>query len=147
MPARAFSVEDGNIGNTTITTARTRAYSDIDLSFAKKGSGDVFKKQHAAAVKQAVRNLLLTNYSEKPFMPDFGGDLTSMLFRLSTEIDDDNLEDDIIKAIETYEPRAEVLNVNTIISPDSNEVRATVTFRVISTQEETSVEINLTRLR
>ena len=147
MPARAFSVEDGNIGNTTIVTARTRAYSDIDLSFAKKGSGDVFKKQHAAAVKQAVRNLLLTNYSEKPFMPDFGGDLTSMLFRLSTEIDDDNLEDDIIKAIETYEPRAEVLNVNTIISPDSNEVRVTVTFKVISTQEETSVEINLTRLR
>ena len=147
MPARAFSVEDGNIGNTTIVTARTRAYSDIDLSFAKKGSGDVFKKQHAAAVKQAVRNLLLTNYSEKPFMPDFGGDLTSMLFRLSTEIDDDNLEDDIIKAIETYEPRAEVLNINTIISPDSNEVRVTVTFRVISTQEETSVEINLTRLR
>ena len=147
MPARAFSVEDGNIGNTTILTARTKFYSDLDLSFAKKGSGDVFKKQHAAAVKQAVRNLLLTNYSEKPFMPDFGGDLTSMLFRLSTEIDDDNLEDDIIKAIETYEPRAEVLNVNTIISPDSNEVRATVTFRVISTQEETFVEINLTRLR
>ena len=147
MPARAFSVEDGNIGNTTIVTARTRAYSDIDLSFAKKGSGDVFKKQHAAAVKQAVRNLLLTNYSEKPFMPDFGGDLTSMLFRLSTEIDDDYLEDDIIKAIETYEPRAEVLNINTIISPDSNEVRVTVTFKVISTQEETSVEINLTRLR
>ena len=147
MPARAFSVEDGNIGNTTILTARTKFYSDLDLSFAKKGSGDVFKKQHAAAVKQAVRKLLLTNYSEKPFMPDFGGDLTSMLFRLSTEIDDDNLEDDIIKAIETYEPRAEVLNVNTIISPDSNEVRATVTFRVISTQEETSVEINLTRLR
>ena len=98
-------------------------------------------------MKQAVRNLLLTNYSEKPFMPDFGGDLTSMLFRLSTEIDDDYLEDDIIKAIETYEPRAEVLNINTIISPDSNEVRVTVTFKVISTQEETSVEINLTRLR
>ena len=70
-----------------------------------------------------------------------------MLFRLSTDIDDDTLEDDIIKAIETYEPRAEVLNVNSVISPDSNEVRVTVTFKVISTQEETFVEINLTRLR
>ena len=70
-----------------------------------------------------------------------------MLFRLSTDIDDDTLEDDIIKAIETYEPRAEVLNVNSIISPDSNEVKVTVTFKVISTQEETFVEINLTRLR
>ena len=147
MPAKAFSIEDGNLSNKTIITARERVYSDIDLSFAKKGSGDVFKKQHAAAVKQAVRNLLLTNYSEKPFLPRFGGDLNSMLFRLSTDIDDDTLEDDIIKAIETYEPRAEVLNVNSVISPDSNEVRVTVTFKVISTQEETFVEINLTRLR
>ena len=147
MPAKAFSIEDGNLSNKTIITARERVYSDIDLSFAKKGSGDVFKKQHAAAVKQAVRNLLLTNYSEKPFLPRFGGDLNSMLFRLSTDIDDDTLEDDIIKAIETYEPRAEVLNVNSIISPDSNEVKVTVTFKVISTQEETFVEINLTRLR
>ena len=40
MPARAFSVEDGNIGNTTVLTARTKFYSDLDLSFAKKGSGD-----------------------------------------------------------------------------------------------------------
>jgi phage baseplate assembly protein W len=147
MPTRAFSVEDGNIGTKTITTARTRSYSDIDLSFAKKGSGDIFKKEHAAAVKQAVRNLLLTNYAEKPFLPRFGGDLNAMLFRLSTEIDDDYLEDDIINAIETYEPRAKVLNINSIISADSNEVRVTVTFRVLSTQEESFVEINLTRLR
>ena len=147
MPTRAFAVEDGNIGLTTITTSRTRSYSDIDLSFTAKASGDIFKKSHGAAVKQAVKNLLLTNFSEKPFIPNYGGDLNAMLFRLSTEIDDDHLEDDIIKAIETYEPRAEVLNINTIISPDSNEVRVTVTFKVISTQEETSVEINLTRLR
>jgi phage baseplate assembly protein W len=147
MPARAFSVEDGNIGNTTILTARTKFYSDLDLSFAKKGSGDVFKKQHAAAVKQAVRNLLLTNYSEKPFLPGFGGDLNSMLFRLSTDIDDDNLEDDIIKAIETYEPRAKVLGVTTKVSPDNHEVKATVNFQIVNTLEESFVEISLTRLR
>ena len=147
MPARAFSIEDGNIGNTSILTARTNVYSDLDLTFAKKGSGDIFKKQHAASVKQAIRNLLLTNYSEKPFLPRFGGDLNSMLFRLSTDIDDDNLEDDIIKAIETFEPRAQVLGVTTVVSPDNHEVRATVTFKVINTLEESFVEISLTRLR
>ena len=147
MPTRAFSIEDWNIGNKTINTARNSFFSDIDLTFAKKGSGDVFKKQHAAAVKQAVRNLLLTNFSEKPFLPRFGGDLNSMLFRLSTDIDDDQLEDDIIKAIESYEPRAKVLNINTIVSPDNHEVRATVTFQVVSTQEQAFVEISLTRLR
>ena len=147
MPARAFSIEDGNIGNTSILTAKNNVYSDLDLVFAKKGSGDIFKKQHAAAVKQAVRNLLLTNYSEKPFLPEFGGDLNSMLFRLSTDIDDDNLEDDIIKAIETYEPRAKVLGVTTKVSPDNHEVKATVNFQVVNTLEESFVEISLTRLR
>tara|TARA_Y100001972_G_scaffold114887_1_gene150939 strand:- start:286 stop:729 length:444 start_codon:yes stop_codon:yes gene_type:complete len=147
MPLRAFSIEDGNIGNTSILTAKNNVYSDLDLVFAKKGSGDIFKKQHAAAVKQAVRNLLLTNFSEKPFLPGFGGDLNSMLFRLSTDIDDDNLEDDIIKAIETYEPRAKVLGVTTKVSPDNHEVKATVNFQIINTLEESFVEISLTRLR
>ena len=147
MPTRAFAVEDGNTQLSTITTSRTKSYNDIDLSFTAKPSGDIYKKSHAAAVKQAIKNILLTNYSEKPFLPNFGGDLNAMLFRLSTEIDDDMLEDDIISAIESYEPRAEVLNIKTSVNSDWHEVKATVTFQVISTQEESSVDISLTRLR
>ena len=147
MPSRAFSIEDGNIGTKNILTSRREEYSDIDLSFAKKGSGDIFKKSHSAAVKQAVRNLLLTNFSEKPFLPLFGADLNSMLFRLRSDIDDDTLEDDIIKAIETFEPRARVLNIKNVISPDTNEVKVTVTFQVINTSEEAFVDVSLTRLR
>ena len=147
MPSRAFSIEDGNIGNKSILTSRREEYLDIDLSFAKKGSGDIFKKSSAAAVKQAVRNLLLTNFAEKPFLSRFGADLNSMLFRLSSDIDDDTLEDDIINAIETYEPRARVLNIKSNISPDTNEVNITVTFQIINTSEEAFVDVSLTRLR
>ncbi len=147
MPTRAFSVEDGNIGSKTIITSRSRAYSDIDLTFSKRPSGDIFKKQHAAAVKQAVKNLLLTNYAEKPFLERFGGDLNALLFRLSTEIDDANLEDRIIRSIELFEPRAKVLNVASEVKPDSHEVRVTVTFQVVSTLETVQVEVSLTRLR
>ena len=98
-------------------------------------------------MKQAVRNLLLTNFAEKPFLPRFGADLNSMLFRLSSDIDDDTLEDDIIKAIETFEPRARVLNIKSNISPDTNEVSVTVTFQIINTSEEAFVDVSLTRLR
>ena len=90
MPLRAFSIEDGNLGSKTILTSRTKVSKDIDLSFAKKPSGDVFKKTDAAAVKQAVKNLLLTNFSEKPFLPRFGGNLNSLLFALNTDIDDED---------------------------------------------------------
>ena len=147
MPIRAFAVEDGNIGSKTILTSQTRSSLDIDLSFTKKASGDIFKKQHAAAVKQAVRNLLLTNFSEKPFQPRFGGNLNSLLFALNTDIDDEDLEEQIIQAIEIFEPRAKVLNIATNLNEDSHEIKVSVTFKVINTNETVTNNIDLTRLR
>ena len=147
MPTRAFSIEDGNLGSKTILTSRTKSSEDIDLSFAAKPSGDVFKKTDAAAVKQAVKNLLLTNFSEKPFLPRFGGNLNSLLFALNTDIDDEDLEEQIISAIETYEPRARVTNIRSNINDDQHQVKVTVTFRIINSNETVTTNIDLTRLR
>src|SRR6056300_914717 len=147
MPARAFSIEDGNLGSKTILTARTKSSQDIDLSFAKKASGDVFKKTDAAAVKQAVKNLLLRHFSEKPFQPRFGGNLNSLLFALNTDIDDAELKEQITIAIETFEPRAEVLNITSNLREDSHEIKVTVTFKVVNTSQVVTTDINLTRLR
>ena len=147
MPVRAFSIEDGNLGSKTILTSRTKSSEDIDLSFAAKPSGDVFKKTDAAAVKQAVKNLLLTNFSEKPFLPRFGGNLNSLLFALNTDIDDEDLEEQIISAIETYEPRARVTNIRSNINDDQHQVKVTVTFRIINSNETVTTNIDLTRLR
>ena len=46
MPTRAFSIEDGNIGTNTLVSSRTETYKDIDLTFTKKASGDIFKKKN-----------------------------------------------------------------------------------------------------
>ena len=70
---KAFSVEDGNLNSQPIIATRKVAYSDIDLTFTAKPSGDIYKKVDAADVKQSVKNLLLTNYTEKPFNMLFGG--------------------------------------------------------------------------
>ena len=147
MPVRAFSVEDGNIGSNQIITSRTKFSKDIDLSFAKRPSGDVFKKEHAAAVKQAVKNILLTNFSEKPFLPRYGGNLNALLFALNTDFSEEEIKERIIQTIEIFEPRAIVLNVSTILNDDSHEVKITVTFRAVNTNQTVVTELNLTRLR
>mgnify|MGYP005722743355 FL=1 len=147
MPVRAFSVEDGNIGSNQIITSRTKFSKDIDLSFAKRPSGDVFKKEHAAAVKQAVKNILLTNFSEKPVLPRVGGNLNALLFALNTDFSEEEIKERIIQTIEIFEPRAIVLNVSTILNDDSHEVKITVTFRVVNTNQTVVTELNLTRLR
>ena len=145
--AKVFSIEDGNIGNANIISARKITYADIDLSFANKPSGDIFKKEHAAAVKQSVRNLLMTNFSEKPFLPRYGGNLNSFLFSLNTEVDELALEEKIIETVEIFEPRASVKNVEVISNDNRNEIAVTVTFQVLSTNEVITTEISLTRLR
>ena len=54
MP-RVFSQEDGGLDNASIITSRKKVYKDIDLTFAVRTMGDVFKKTDAASVKQAVK--------------------------------------------------------------------------------------------
>lgn len=145
--SRAFSIEDGNLQSKSITVARELTYSDIDLTFTPKPSGDLYKKNDAADVKQSVKNLLLTNYTEKPFNMRFGGNLSDFLFELETDTDIDILADQIIEAVDLYEPRAQVLRVYGNIKPDTNEVRITIEFQVLSTSELVVLDLTLTRLR
>ena len=147
MPVRAFSVEDGNIASSTIISGVNKSYQDIDLTFANNAAGDVFKKNNASAVQQSVKNLLLTNFSEKPFQPRFGGNLNSLLFALNTDIDDNDLKKQIIDSIEIFEPRAQVINITSNLNEDSHEIKVTVTFKVLNTNQVLTTEVNLTRLR
>ena len=146
--ANAFSLEDKNLDVSTILTSRTRAYKDIDLTFKNIPiSGEIYKKTEAAAVKQAVKNLVMTNFGEKPFDPEFGGHVQSLLFELAHEDTEEEIEEQILSAINRYEPRAVALSVIAISDPDRNSVDVTIIFRVVNTQEEVSLSIALARLR
>ena len=147
MVLRVHSIEDGNQQGLSLVSGRRRVYSDIDLTFAKKPDGDVFKKQNVADVKQAVKNLLLTNFGEKPFNPFFGGNLSDFLFELNDGINEADVESEVRLAIENFEPRAQVLDVEAIAMPDNNDIRVTVTFKVVSLDEQVSITVSLARLR
>lgn len=145
--AKAFSIEDGNLTKVPLTSSITKTYKDIDLTFAKKGSGDVFKKTDAAAVKQSVKNILMTNPTEKPFDPYFGGGLNEFLFELSEEFSELDIQEQVAQAIENYEPRARVKAVNVSLNPDFNSMTVNVEFTVITTLENVVLEVDLVRLR
>ena len=144
---RVLSTEDGNLQKSTLISSRTVDYLDIDLTFAKRPSGDIYKKKDAAAVKQSIKNLLLTDFYEKPFQPFFGGNLRAMLFELADEDIEDEVEENIRNAINKYEPRAEILTITVNVLPDQNDMRVSVYFKIISTEETVTFTTNLSRLR
>ena len=147
---RVFSQEDGNLSTRSIITSRTKSYADIDLSFTRKPGTvtDIYKKTDAAAVKQSVKNILMTNRVEKPFLPYYGGNLNSFLFELADdELDVDEIQDVVAESISNFEPRALVRAVDVILRPDNNTINVTVKFQVMNTSELQEIVITLTRLR
>ena len=147
MVSRAFSVEDGNPSNKSIVVSTVSSFSDIDLTFEKKPSGDIYKKFEAAAVKQSVKNILLTNETEKPFNPYFGAGLHAFLFELDYDFDEDIVREEIVSSIENYEPRAQVTNIKVSLISASNEVRITVKFKVVGYDQIQTLDLSMARLR
>ena len=131
----AYAKEDqGDLKVFNISTSRSSNYKDIDLTFKAKGtSGDIFKKENAAAVKQSIKTLLLTNRLEKPFNTDFGGDIQGRLFGLAIDSTASEIKDQVLYTIEKYEPRAEVLDLIVTLDPDRNSLHVNVEFKVINT--------------
>jgi phage baseplate assembly protein W len=145
--ARQFAVEDGNLQTRSIVTSRTVNYKDVDLTFSKKANNDIFKKEDAAAVKQAVKNILMTNPGEKPFRPFYGAVLNRFLFELSEGLEEDEIQDAVAEAISRDEPRAALLGVKSTVDADNNSIRVRVAFRVLNTSAVEEISIDLTRLR
>lgn len=147
MAIKFLAAEDGDLQSRSLVTSRNRIYSDLDLTFNKKPSGDVYKKTDAAAVKQAVKNLLLTNTGEKPFDPYYGGDLNNILFELAGDTSNILLQEYISEAIRNYEPRARIISIVPNVSPDSNTARVRIEFQIVDTQEVVVFETSIIRLR
>lgn len=110
-------------------------------------TGKLIVKKNSEAVKQAVKNLILTNKFERPFRPELGSDVRSRLFDLFDPSTDSNIKYDVRVAMENYEPRAELLDVGVVSDPDTNEVRVNVTFRPVNTTAPVTAVISLDRVR
>lgn len=97
-------------------------YSDLNLTFAKHpGTRDVLKRVDLDAVKNAVRNLILTNRGEKLFMPNFGGDLRGLLFEPLNSVTADLLKRRWNEMLDMYESRA-VINTLSVTHDSSAEI-------------------------
>ena len=134
--------------NTNNSVRSNRAYSDLNLNFNKNpATKDVAKLKDVEAVKRAVRNLILTNRFERPFHPEIGSDIRSLLFENMTPVVEVLLKDRIKETIDVYEPRADVTDIIVSGDSDRNEYRVQIEFRVLNVPNPIVVTEFLQRLR
>ena len=134
--------------NTNNSVRSNRSYSDLNLNFNKNpATKDVAKLKDVEAVKRAVRNLILTNRFERPFHPEIGSDIRSLLFENMTPVVEVLLKDRIKETIDVYEPRADVTDIIVSGDSDRNEYRVQIEFRVLNVPNPIVVTEFLQRLR
>ena len=130
------------------STRNSRAFRDIDLDFTRNVvTNDVTVVEDVIAVKRSVRNLVQTNYYERPFQPELGSNLRAMLFENITPQMSHMISKFIEKLIAAYEPRAQIIQVMTRPNLDRNAYQVTLSFRVVNHPEPVTIESFLERLR
>ena len=126
----------------------TKLFSDIDLSFAPHPvTGDLLAKYDENAVKNSIKNLILTRHFERPFRSAIGSNVTSLLFELEGPALIALVEKEIINTIANFEPRVEVLQVDVTIVPENNNLQAIIYFLIKNTSTPQKVELIIRRTR
>ena len=123
-------------------------YSDIKTNLTVHPvKGDLVLNKNEDAVKRSIRNILLTDFYERPFKPTFGGNIKKLLFDNFTGSTIAIAKQTITKAIENYEPRATVIDVIVSGTPESHQLNIKVIFSVSSRTNADTVDVVLERVR
>lgn len=133
---------------TSLIKKKSITYRDFLPSFLfNNDTNDINVVENEDAVKQSIINILLTNVGERFFNPNFGSDINKMLFENVTPQTSSTLTTLIKTAIENFEPRALLHDVQCTPSPDENAYAVTVVFSTINRTEPITLDFLLNRVR
>jgi phage baseplate assembly protein W len=125
-----------------------KIYADIDLTFTRQpGKGDIALSYDNTAVIRSVRNLLLTNFYERPFQPEVGSNINSLLFEPISAITGFAIEEEIKNVLNNFEPRASLQSIDVTPLEDQNAFFVKVTFYIGNNTAPTAVNLLLERNR
>ena len=110
----------------------TQKYKDVSMSFKSNPlNDDLIGLKYESAIARSIRNIVFTLPGEKFFDPNFGSDISQSLFENIDEISAVTIREEIEYSIKTYEPRVNLLEVESIPNFDNNEYNVVITYEII----------------
>ena len=147
MAANPTAYRDAERTNDSERSAQV--FKDFNFNFTRHPvTGDIAKLTNISAVKASVKNLVQTNFYERPFHPEIGSDVRRALFEPMTPQVASRLGRNIEDVIVNFEPRAELISVIVNARIDRNAYEATIKFNVVNSEtDEQTLNLFLERLR
>jgi phage baseplate assembly protein W len=135
----------------TVFTGKSKKitlYQDFKKNLEKSPvSSDLTVLKDEDAVKESIKNLILTDRGERLMQPDLGGNISGMLFENITPATLILIQNNIRTTIDLYEPRAELIDVIASSNIDDNVVKVEIAFYITNVQQPITLDVFLERTR
>ena len=132
------------IGNNELR--RSRRFDDLLISMKKNAfTDDVSVVKNDNAIKQSIKNLVLTNPGEKHFQPSVGSRVFNLLFEPLDAFTADAVKDEVINTINQYEPRVELTDVAVVPIDEGNKLSITIEYRIVGLPVVETIDFVLQR--
>ena len=110
----------------------SQGFKDISMSFQSNPlNNDLIAIKNVNAITRSIRNIVLTTPGEKFFDPDFGSNVSRLLFENVDDITASQIQEEIEFSINNYEPRVKLLDVQVIADNDNASFDTIITYEVI----------------
>jgi phage baseplate assembly protein W len=127
---------------------RTPDYSDLDLDFiAHPTTKDIVTKKGPDAIKRSVRNLILTNYYDRPFRSNIGSNVQNLLFENPNPLIAVFIKDAVKEVIQNFEPRVKLVEIAVTYDEDNNGYSVSLAYIILNRNVPITQNIFLERLR
>ena len=110
----------------------SQGFKDISMSFQSNPlNNDLIALKNVNAIARSVRNIILTTPGEKFFDPDFGSNVSKLLFENVDDITASQIQEEIEFSINNYEPRVKLISVEVIADNDNASFDTIITYEVV----------------
>ena len=110
----------------------SKKFVDLNPNFEKNPlTKDLPLLKNAEAIKFAVKNIVMTTRGDRAFRPYFGSTVVGSLFENFSLATSDDIQIAIEDALNAYEPRIKLLDVDVQDNIDRNEISISIFYRII----------------
>lgn len=115
----------------------------VGLGLSPRLAKDVVVSEDVQAIRNSLYNIFSTKKGQKLLNPNFGSSLEQFLFENITPTVGEMIGNSILNALQSYEPRIDVLAVNVYPQQDLNQYRIQVVFSFLNFKKQSALDIFL----
>ena len=120
---------------------------DIDMNFGINPlTKDLVIKRGRNAVKQSLKNIVLTSFYDRGFNVEFGANVYKQLFEADSLLTAKVVQTDIVNAIKNFEPDVELVGLPEV-EISNNTLLVNIRYVVFNTTDAQLLTVELHRVR